>query len=87
MNDGLVIYVADAGSVAKGTFHWVSSRDITTSSVDPGDLAQAIVADLRIANRVSLGYECPLFVPTPDDPSSPGRARNGECEDTNESVS
>ena len=77
----LIIYVADAGSVSKENFHWVSSRNVAASSLDPRELAKAVANDLNSANRVALGYESPLFVPVNHDPSSLGCARNGECQE------
>jgi hypothetical protein len=76
----LIIYVADAGSVSKDNFHWVSSRNIETSALDPRGLAEAIANDLNSGNKVALGYESPLFVPADADPDSLGRARSGECQ-------
>lgn len=81
MNDELFIYVADAGSVSKGNFHWVSSRDTAKSSPDPRALAEAVANDLMSAKRVALGYESPLFVPADPNPVSLGCARDGECQE------
>jgi hypothetical protein len=76
----LIIYVADAGSVSKGNFHWMSSRNVTESSLDPRALAEAVANDLKSGKRVALGYESPLFVPVDANPSSLGCARDGECQ-------
>ena len=80
MADELIIYVADAGSVSKGNFHWVSSRNIEESALDPRGLAEAVAKDLNSGKKVALGYESPLFVPTDIDPHSLGCARDGECQ-------
>lgn len=80
MADELIIYVADAGSVSKDNFHWVCSRDVETSAIDPRALAAAVALDLNSGNRVALGYESPLFVPADRDPNSLGRSRDGECQ-------
>ncbi len=74
-----IIYVADAGSMAKGNFHWVSSQGNATPSDDPAKLASAISADLGEGRCVALGYECPLFVPCNETPKTLGCAREGEC--------
>lgn len=79
MADEPTIYVADAGSVAKGKFHWVSSRSLKVSSTDPEALARAIAADLTAGQKVSLGFESPLFLPVAPDKLQLGRARQGEC--------
>ncbi len=80
MADELVIYVADAGSVSKENFHWVSSSSLAQSSRDPTALAKAVASDLVSGKRVALGYESPLFVPADPNPGSLGRARDGECQ-------
>ena len=81
MADEAIVYVADAGSVSKGNFHWVSSRDVATSSENPLYLAQSIALDLNSGARVSLGYESPLFVPADPNQSLLGCARDGECQE------
>jgi len=80
MKRELIVYVVDAGSVARGNFHWVSSRNFTVSSSDPNGLAKAIADDLNQGSRVALGYESPLFVPLDADPRQLGLARRGECQ-------
>jgi hypothetical protein len=77
----LIIYVADAGSVSKGNFHWVSSKNVAESSFYPQALAEAVANDLKAGKRVALGYESPLFVPVDAKPSSLGCARDGECQE------
>lgn len=77
----LITYVADAGSVSKDNFHWVSSRSIAESSRDPNELARAVAHDLNSRKRVALGYESPLFVPVGPEPGLLGRARDGECQE------
>ena len=81
MADELIIYVADAGSVSRGNFHWVSSCNVEESSRDPRGLAQAVAEDLKSGKNVALGYESPLFVPVECEPQSLGCARVGECQE------
>lgn len=81
MADELIIYVADAGSVSKGNFHWVSSRNVEESASDPRELAKAVAKDLNSGKNVALGYESPLFVPADPDPQLLGCARDGECQE------
>src|SRR4051812_21775084 len=76
-----LVYVADAGSVSKGNFHWVSSRNLEQSSLDPQGLAEAIAEDLNAGTRVALGYESPLFIPANSNPALLGCARDGECQE------
>lgn len=75
-----VIYVADAGSVSRGNYHWVCSRKLDQSFTSPEKLAQSIASDLTNGLRVALGYESPLFVPCHQDADKMGKARHGECE-------
>lgn len=70
------VYVVDVGSVARGNFAWVSSAE--TAGDRPEELVEAIGEDVARVQRVSLGFECPLFVPCPMVASSLGRARVGE---------
>jgi hypothetical protein len=79
MADELIIYVADAGSVSKGNFHWVSSQTVAESSRDPRALAEAVASDLKSGKKVPLGYESPLFVPVGPNPDSLGWS-NGPTE-------
>jgi hypothetical protein len=74
----IVVYVADAGSVSKGNFHWVCSSTPGQSSDDVEKLAESISNHLRDGHRVALGYESPLFVPC-GSRNSLGKARVGEC--------
>lgn len=80
MANELVIFVADAGSVSKNNYIWVSSRDTSKSSNDPEDLAISIADELKVGNRVALGYESPLFIPVEAEKAKLGKARNGECQ-------
>jgi hypothetical protein len=74
-----VIYVADAGSVSRGNYHWVSTSILGGCQTDPRALAQGIVDDLWIGRSVALGYESPLFVPCRQSDAELGQARQGEC--------
>lgn len=74
-----IIYVADAGSVATGRYHWVSSHNLDEAFSDPAALATSIATDLERGDKVALGYESPLFIPVEEDPSLLGKARQGEC--------
>lgn len=78
--DDLTIYVADAGSVSKGNFHWVTSTDLSVSSTDPLALAKAVATGIANNEIVALGYESPLFVPLPGESDQLGKARDGEVE-------
>jgi hypothetical protein len=75
-----VIYVADAGSFSKGTFHWVSSLNTGVSSSNPTQLASSIAEDMKNQTPVVLGYESPLFMPSEENVEQLGRARLGETD-------
>lgn len=80
----LAVYCADIGSVRGGKFGWAVSRPDGHATVTPGvndkidTLASAVVSDLRNGIKVALGFECPLFVPVPNNSMDLGRARGGE---------
>lgn len=79
----LVVYCADIGSVMRGNFGWarlacdVATEPCTTGQ-DIAEFADLIAADLNAGANVALGFECPLFVPVPEDPRLLTSARPGE---------
>jgi hypothetical protein len=42
------------------------------------ELVEAVAEDLASERRVALGFECPLYVPVPENPLELGKARLGE---------
>jgi hypothetical protein len=79
--NSLVIYCADVGSIANDNFGWArleldGDGESGGSSID--DLSDALITDLLERRPVSLGFECPLFVPLPEDSRDLGRGREGE---------
>jgi len=80
----LVVYCADIGSVARGRFGWARgaqsgrSLRITTKSTDIRKLVARVARDLNAVTPVTMGFECPLFVPAVNDPNKLTRARVGE---------
>ena len=79
MESDTVVFVADAGSVSKGNFHWVKSASIDEASDKVEKLAENIVMELNAGRKVALGYESPLFVPLPPSHEKLGSSRDGEC--------
>lgn len=82
---GLAIYCADIGSIPKGNFGWARRRlprdeaeEHDGGGAEIVDLVEALAWDLTQVGRVALGFECPLFVPVPEDPLRLGAARLGE---------
>ncbi|OBK45595.1 hypothetical protein A5657_02980 [Mycobacterium kubicae] len=81
-----MIYGADIGSVRSGNFGWArldpEHGDVQVERQDGVKIAalvDAVAYDLDVNGRcVALGFECPLFVPVPDDPLLLGAARVGE---------
>ncbi len=45
---------------------------------DIHSFADAIASDINPEHRVALGFECPLFVPIPDDPEDLTSSRPGK---------
>ena len=78
----MTICCADIGSVAKGNFGWAGlscgpDREESSGS-DIAELAAFVARSLAAKEKVSLGLECPLWVPVADEPSELTRARTGE---------
>lgn len=76
-----MVFCADIGSVANHNFAWACSRQEQVGhpqlNADIGALADAVATAL-MKGKVALGFECPLFVPLPDDPAGLTKAREGE---------
>ena len=80
----LAIYCADVGSIAEGKFGW-ARQDPAAGEVEEHrggeeivDFAATVKDDLQEGRPVALGFECPLFVPVPEDPMALGRGRKGD---------
>jgi hypothetical protein len=77
----VVVYCADVGSIAQRRFAWARGTPGSRIEEDFGggdeiaDLVEEVVRDLDDGQLVALGFECPLFVPVPEDPQDLGRAR------------
>jgi len=77
--EGISVYCADIGSVARRRFGWASEPSIVdVDSTDIRELARSVAAELGGGRKVALGLECPLFVPITDDPTNLTSAREGE---------
>ncbi len=78
----LVIYCADIGSVEKGNFAWARMNCVEAPTPEVGqdisNFADKIADDLNSNHPVALGFECPLFIPVPDDPKRLTSSRDGE---------
>lgn len=78
--EGLAIYCADVGSIKNGNFGWaVVHGGQQRGGKKIGELADDVVGSLGAGIKVALGFECPLWVPVPDEPSglTAGRAVDG----------
>ena len=73
------VFACDVGSVSADACHWAQDRVVGHASGDLAALADAIVAAITARRRVSIGLECPLFFPCPENPLHLGRARRGDC--------
>lgn len=77
------IHCADIGSVAKNKFGWARGEHIgrdlrVTGGHNIRDLVTSAVRDLNAGRSVSLGFECPLYVPISKDSEGLTSARPGE---------
>jgi len=73
----LAVFCADIGSIKKGNFGWsllCGGRKGSGDSIH--ELVHEVVACLTAGHKVALGFECPLWVPVPQDPKglTAGRA-------------
>ncbi|WP_374023206.1 hypothetical protein [Mycobacterium sp. HNNTM2301] len=81
-----VIYAADIGSIKSRNFGWArldpeqgSAQIERDEGTEIAELVDAVAHDLDAGARgVALGFECPLFVPVPENPIRLGAARPGE---------
>ena len=80
----MMICCADIGSVARERFGWAAHTPVSPAATDGrdqtdiGEFARFVADRLDVGDKVSLGFECPLWIPIADDPFSLGRARPGE---------
>jgi hypothetical protein len=76
----LSIYCVDVGSIARGNFGWFGDLFDGTplKGARPDDLVMSISSQLKGQDHIALGFECPLFVPVPDEPERLTIARTGE---------
>ena len=76
----LSIFCADVGSIKAKNFGWAAKlsdgRNLTGINIE--DFAQQIADEIRKKSKVTIGFECPLFVPMRSDPQKVNTARNGE---------
>lgn len=73
------VWAVDVGSVKKHNLGWCRIRgDELAVGHDIHQLVRGIASDLTDDLQVALGFECPLFVPVPDDPVDLTSARRGK---------
>src|SRR5215210_4351671 len=79
------VYAVDVGSIPARRLGWPRA-DFPGGRVDPDAheteierLVTAVGEELAAGRPVALGFECPLYVPVPDEASSLGKARAGEA--------
>jgi hypothetical protein len=74
------VICADIGSQARGRFGWAHLRaeSLVGGGTELGGLATAVAGELNRGVPVSMGFECPLFVPITTDPAHLTKARTGE---------
>lgn len=79
--DGLVVYCADIGSIAKGNFGWARlESDVGSMGCDRriDQMVEHLATDIHAARPVALGFECPLWIPVPEASSELGMGRPNE---------
>ena len=78
-----IVWAVDIGSVKQKHFAWCripqDGRDLNIKDGDHIlDLAEGLADDLSSGYKVTIGFECPLFIPVPQDPLLLTNARAGE---------
>lgn len=72
-------FCADVGSIPNNNFGWASFMNGEwTTGTGINVFADSIAGAINQKIKVSIGFECPLFVPVRDDPQKVASARNGE---------
>ena len=78
----MTICCADIGSVGRGHFGWAGLSTgpdaAPRSGADISALSDFVSEELTAGRKVTLGFECPLWVPIADQPSGLTRGREGE---------
>jgi hypothetical protein len=78
----MLVYCADIGSVKRNCFGWARAAAAPGSTIelgsDPEQLVTRIAGDLSQGLKVSLGFECPLFIPLRLAAAEMSKAREGE---------
>jgi len=80
----LAIYCADIGSIPNHRFGWACTDTAADraerhrGSAEIADLVETVAADIADGRAIALGFECPLYVPVPQQPLRLGTARTGE---------
>jgi len=76
----LAIFCADVGSIKKNRFGWAATlpdgHELSGVSIE--DFAANIANQVELGSKVSVGFECPLFVPVRSNPVNVNSARKGE---------
>jgi hypothetical protein len=77
----ITTYCCDVGSTTRGRFAWVrlsGSEPTVRGGASISDCTDKIAADLERRRVVTLGFECPLFIPVPTTRNCPGGGRAGD---------
>ena len=78
----MIIWCADIGSIKKKNFGWCRAElgkiDSWSIGTSIEEFSIGIAKDLSNGYKVAVGFECPLFLPIPDEPLNLTSARNGE---------
>lgn len=78
------VFCADIGSVRQDNFGWfgllpsLGRSPMEISGSDIRDFAATLASAIREHGKASVGFECPLFIPLPENPDDLTSARPGE---------
>jgi len=76
---GTVVWAVDIGSIKQNRLGWCRMDSTSlTSGHDIRELVSKAAEDLGTSKSIAIGFECPLFVPVPENPIDLTSARRGE---------
>lgn len=81
--EDIVVYCADVGSIPEDNFGWArmtdkNGQDGVAGGDDIETLLDLVVEDLNEGQKVTLGFECPLYIQVRDEPEELARQRKEE---------
>ncbi len=79
MSSAIIIYACDVGSTLQNNFGWarINEGENIICSHDIDELIRYIIKDYNNL-PIAIGFECPLFIPIPNNANQLSKERNGD---------